>query len=220
MNIKIDSEMKAKHSKTRLGCIKYTTSVDDTNAELWNIIENEVIPDILKSMETTSINEFNNVAHSREAYKAFGKDPNRYRVSSEALYRRIKQGKGIYKINTVVDTNNLISIETGFSVGSYDLANVADEITLRIGSQGESYKGIGKDNVNVEHLPVLCDSKGPFGSPTSDSTRAMITSSSKEVLTVIYDFSSDSNIEKLLEDASQKFIKYAKAENIETFVID
>ena len=76
---------------------------------------------------------------SRAAYKAFGKDPSRYRVSSEALIRRIGQGKGLYEVNTVVDVNNLISIESGFSVGSYDVSQISEELVFRIGQKGETY---------------------------------------------------------------------------------
>lgn len=220
MDIKIDAGMKSKFPSIRLGCIKYTAAVEETNAALWDVIEKNVIPSLTGIMAETPINDFKNVACSRAAYKAFGKDPNRYRVSSDALYRRVKQGKGLYKINTVVDTNNLVSLESGFSVGSYDTANISRNITFRTGLPGESYAGIGKENINIENLPVLCDESGPFGSPTSDSTRAMISLSSRDILTVIYDFSEDENLDSLLKSAAEYFKKYAKAENIEIFTVE
>ena len=219
MKILIDEKMKEKYTNVRLGCIRYTAQVKETNAELWDVIDNTVSPKLISHMETINVTEFKNIVSSRAAYKAFGKDPGRYRVSSEALYRRIKQGKGLYKINTVVDTNNLISLETGFSVGSYDIENIDDTITLKIGLEGETYKGIGKESVNIENLPVLTDKHGAFGSPTSDSTRAMITENSKEILTVIYDFSNDCDLEALLKKSSQYFGKFAWAKNIETFIV-
>jgi len=219
MKILIDDKMKQKYPHIRLGCIRYTAQVENTNASLWNIIDNTVSPALMAQMETTNVTEFKNIAASRAAYKAFGKDPGRYRVSSEALYRRIKQGKGLYKINTVVDTNNLISLETGFSVGSYDIENIDDTVILKTGIDGESYKGIGKDSVNIENLPVLTDENGAFGSPTSDSTRAMITENSKEILTVIYDFSADDDLDAILKKASDYFAKFTAATNIETFIV-
>lgn len=219
MKILIDEKMKEKYPNVRLGCIRYTAQVNETNAQLWDVIDNSVSPKLISQMETTNVTEFKNIATSRAAYKAFGKDPGRYRVSSEALYRRIKQGKGLYKINTVVDTNNLISLETGFSVGSYDIENIDATITLKTGLEGESYKGIGKESVNIENLPVLTDKDGAFGSPTSDSTRAMITENSKEILTVIYDFSEDCDLEALLKKSAEYFAKFTSATNIETFVV-
>ena len=88
---------------------------------------------------------FPGIKGSRTAYKAFGRNPSRYRVSSEALIRRIRRGDELYHINSVVDVNNLFSVKSGLSVGSYDLEKIHGEITLRKAVQGEGYTGIGKD---------------------------------------------------------------------------
>ncbi|MFR4519632.1 MAG: B3/4 domain-containing protein, partial [Fusobacterium sp.] len=188
MEVRIDSSVKEKVESVRLGCLVYDVKVKEKNEELWEKLENEIFPQLVSIIEEKGINGVENISSSKKAYKSLGKDPNRYRVSSEALYRRIKQGKGLYQINTVVDTNNLISLETGFSAGSYDLKNVKGNIVLRKGAEGETYKGIGKDDINIENLPVLADSEGAFGSPTSDSTKAMVTLNSEKILTLIYCF--------------------------------
>ena len=164
--------------------------------------------------------EIPNIRESRAAYRAFGKDPSRYRVSSEALIRRIGQGKGLYQVNTVVDVNNLISIQSGFSVGSYDTAHIGEELTFRIGREGETYKGIGKDQVNIEHLPVLADEAGAIGSSTSDSERAMITEEAQEVLTLIYSFSPGGDLEKALEYGKEYLEKYAGASDVESWIVE
>jgi len=220
MEIKISSEIKEKVPCTRLAVLKYTSDVKETSAELWKYMEEKTIPETLKALESINVTEFKNVASSRTAYKAFGKDPGRYRVSSEALIRRIKQGKDLYHINTVVDTNNLISVESGFSAGSYDCDCVKGDIVLNIGKSGDSYKGIGKDSVNIENLPVLCDNEGPFGSPTSDSEKAMIGLDSKNIITLIYSFSQDEDLGSLLDRAETYLKKYASAENIEKFIVE
>jgi DNA/RNA-binding domain of Phe-tRNA-synthetase-like protein len=220
MKIKISNEIKEKVPQTKLAVLKYTADVKETSPELWEYMDETIIPQINKKLEIQKVTEFKNVASSRKAYKAFGKDPGRYRVSSEALIRRIKQGKELYKINTVVDTNNLISVESGFSAGSYDIDCVNGDITLNIGKAGESYKGIGKDSVNIENLPVLCDDEGPFGSPTSDSEKAMIGLNSKNIITLIYSFSDDENLSSLLDKAAEYLKKYAGAKNIEKLIIE
>lgn len=79
------------------------------------------------------------------------------------------QGKGVYKINNIVDINNLISLKSKFPVGSYNIENLHNPISLMIGKKDEQYKGIGKEQINIENLPVLTDSIGSFGSPTSSS---------------------------------------------------
>ena len=220
MEVRIDSSVKEKVESVRLGCLVYDVKVKEKNEELWEKLENEIFPQLVSVIEEKGINGVENISSSKKAYKSLGKDPNRYRVSSEALYRRIKQGKGLYQINTVVDTNNLISLETGFSAGSYDLKNVKGNIVLRKGVEGETYKGIGKDDINIENLPLLTDEEGAFGSPTSDSTKAMVTLKSKKILTVIYCFTSCENLDEILKKSSEYLKEYTDAENIETFVIE
>ncbi|HUO35422.1 MAG TPA: phenylalanine--tRNA ligase beta subunit-related protein [Candidatus Acidoferrum sp.] len=122
----------------------------------------------------------------RSMFRSWGMDPSRYRPSSEALLRRVVQGKGLYRISNVVDVGNLISIETGWPLGCYDRSRIAGPVAFRHGAPGETYQGIGKQMWHLEGRPVLADSLGPFGSPVSDSTRSMITESARDILIVIY----------------------------------
>ena len=158
---------------------------------------------------------FPGIKGSRTAYKAFGRNPSRYRVSSEALIRRIRRGDELYHINSVVDVNNLFSVKSGLSVGSCDLEKIHGEITLRKAVQGEGYTGIGKDFLDMENMLVLADEDGIFGSSMSDSTRTMVTDKAKNILAVIYCFEDDINLTKLLDDAKAAFIRFAGATDIE-----
>ena len=158
--IVIDGALKEKWPDTRLGCFLYTTNVEKKNEELWTYLKQTTFKIVRDRLFDMSVNEFPNIRESRSAYKAFGKDPSRYRVSSEALIRRVGQGKGLYQVNTVVDANNLISIESGFSVGSYDTEKLEGNLILRIGMPNETYKGIGKEELNIEGLPLICDERG------------------------------------------------------------
>jgi DNA/RNA-binding domain of Phe-tRNA-synthetase-like protein len=160
-----------------------------------------------------------NIRESRAAYRILGKEPSRYRVSSEALIRRILQEKPLYHINNVVDTNNLISIETKYSCGSYDLDKLGEDLVFRIGKTGESYKGIGKEIVNIENLPVFADERGAYGSPTSDSERAMITKDTSRVLTLLISFGDLGTLERDLRKARLYLEKYAKAGDIRTEMV-
>src|SRR5215470_265831 len=102
-----------------------------------------------------------------------------------ALMQRVVGGKGLPQINAVVDAINLVSVESRLSIGLYDLVNVEGDIVFRAGRSGETYKGIGKYDLNLEGLPVFADSHGPHGSATSDSERTMVTEKTKEVLAII-----------------------------------
>ncbi len=218
IEIQIDKQLK-ENCKVSLGCIFYKTNVVKNNEELWNYIENNIIDQIQQEYTLDNLTEQINIKTSRKAYKTLGKEPSRYRVSSESLIRRILQGKGLYKINNVVDTNNLISIETGYSVGSYDLGKLQGGINFRIGKEGEKYQGIGKEMINIENLPVFADDLGAYGSPTSDSTRTMITEKSKDILTVLISFNGPEGLDKSIAIAHKYLVKYANAENIYSIIV-
>jgi DNA/RNA-binding domain of Phe-tRNA-synthetase-like protein len=123
---------------------------------------------------------------ARTFYKAVGLDPTKYRPSNEALLRRALKGEALYRINTLVDALNLSSLRFQLPFGLYDVAHVEPPVVLRKGLAGESYEGIRKGPVHVEGRPVLVDAKGPFGNPTSDSARTMITLDAKVALVVAY----------------------------------
>lgn len=122
----------------------------------------------------------------RAMYRRFGVDPTKTRPSSEALLRRVRKGDALPRVNNVVDVCNWCSLEFQVPYGLYDLARVGGGITLRAGRAGESYAGIRKDEVHLEGRLVLADEEGPFGNPTSDSARTMVTPAATSILTVIF----------------------------------
>ena len=119
-----------------------------------------------------------------------------------------------------MDVNNLISIESGFSVGSYDCSKIADQLIFRIGRDGETYKGIGKEEIKIDCLPVLADAEGAIGRSTSDSERAMITEDATEVLTLIYSFSDSQDLEKAMEYGVKYLEQYAGAYGIHCWIVE
>jgi len=122
----------------------------------------------------------------RAMFRGWGMDPSKYRPSSEALLRRVIQGKGLYRVSNVVDIGNVGSVETGWPYGCYDRERVQAPIAFRHGGAGERYEAVGKRVWHLEGRPVLADAEGPFGSPISDSTRSMVTESTRQILVIIY----------------------------------
>ena len=123
---------------------------------------------------------------ARRLYHAMGIDPSKTRPSSEALLRRILLGKGLYRINAVVDAANLASLALLLPVGLYDAEKVAPPVTLRLGREGEEYEGIRKDRIHVTDRPTLVDERGPFGNPSSDSLRTCVGSGTRRVWFVLF----------------------------------
>ena len=125
-------------------------------------------------------------ADARTLYKALGIDPTKTRPSNEALLRRALKGEALYRINTLVDALNLVSLREQLPFGLYDLEQVLPPVVLRKGAPGETYEGIRKGTVNVEGRPTLVDATGPFGNPSSDSLRTSITLATRVALVVAY----------------------------------
>jgi DNA/RNA-binding domain of Phe-tRNA-synthetase-like protein len=123
---------------------------------------------------------------TRAMYRRFGIDPTKVRPSSEALLRRIRKGEPLPRINTLVDVCNWCSAEFQLSYGLYDFDRIDGAIELRRGRAEEEYPGIRKEVVHAAGRPVLTDRLGPFGNPTSDSARTMVTASTARGLVVVY----------------------------------
>lgn len=214
MDIKIDAALKKKCPRTALGCV--TSRVEpgaspvallgEMNQRELEIQELPFPRGVLESPEVETV---------RKAYRSLGKDPARYRGSAEALLRRIVAGKGFPQINAVVDVINLVSVESRLPVGLYDLGHVTGEIVFRAGRAGETYKGIGKYDLNLEGLPVFADNAGPHGSGTSDSERTMVTANTKEILAVIISFGGPEPLDRWTQRLAALLGQYAAAQNVQ-----
>ena len=139
-------------------------------------------------------------APARALYKRFGIDPTRVRPSSEALLRRLKKGEPLPRVNSLVDVANALSVQLQVPVGLYDLDKVkGDELVVRLGAEGESYTGIGKEKVNVAARICVADAEGPCGNPSSDSSRTMITTSTERAAWIYFLPVSDDDIDRTAE---------------------
>lgn len=218
IDIKISEEVKAACPNISLGVIQADVCVGSSCSSLLEEIDN-YCDKLKEKIRIEDLSGDFRIKDGREAYKNLGKSPSKYRLSSEALLRRILKGKGLYRVNNIVDINNLISIKSRFPVGSYDVSKIDSSVFLKRASDGESYKGIGKEVLNIEHLPVLCDNKGPFGSTTSDNERAMIREDSKEIIMCIYSFSGEEKLQEYLNNAKELLKTYAEGSNFSMKII-
>ena len=126
------------------------------------------------------------IAAVRTMYKRVDIDPTKRRPSSEALLRRVRKGEGLPRINSMVDVCNWCSLEFQLPYGLYDAAHIQGDVVLRLGRPDESYPGIRKDDVHVDGRITLADADGPFGNPTSDSARTMVTAATTSALVVVF----------------------------------
>lgn len=218
MNVTIDEDLKKKCPRTALGCLTARVKSEPSPVALLaemnqRELEIQELPfprGVLESLQVEAV---------RKAYKALGKDPARYRGSAEALLRRIVAGKGFPQINTVVDVINLVSVESRLPVGLYDAAHLSGSVVFRAGRAGETYKGIGKYDLNLEGLPVFADDQGPHGSATSDSERTMVTPQTTGILAIIVSFAGHEGLDRWTKRMSDLLAEYASAQNVEIRIV-
>lgn len=180
-------------------CVEATVVNSPYSETLWQDIDG-FCNKFRKELTTESLKEIASIAATRRVYKACGKDPSRYRPASEALIRRILQGKGLYQLNTLVDLVNLASIAFGYSIGGFDADKFeGDTLTLGIGREGEPYEGIGRGMINIQGLPVYRDAKGGVGTPTSDNERTKISEQTSRLLVLINGY--DGNEQRVRQNA-------------------
>lgn len=166
-------------------CVEARVKNSQYSQPLWDEI-NMLEAKFKAELTTETLKDISGIAATRRVYRACGKDPSRYRPASEALIRRVLQGKALYQIDTLVDLINLASMAFGYSIGGFDADKfVGNTLTLGIGKEGEPYEGIGRGMINIHGLPVYRDEIGGVGTPTSDHERTKITIDTTHLLVLI-----------------------------------
>lgn len=185
----------------------------DYNKLLWLEIES-FINEFRKNNKIKDINKHAPILATRNTYKKLGKEPNRYRPSGEALRRRILKSVDLYKINTLVDAVNLISLKTGHSIGGFDASLIQGSLELGVGQKDEKFEAIGRGFLNIEFLPVYRDSVGGIGTPTSDEERTKINNNTNKFLMLLNAYSGSEGLDDAIEYSKNILKKYANATNI------
>lgn len=166
-------------------CVEAEVENSPYSEELWKVIDRQG-EQFRQLFTTQTVKDISAIAATRRVYKACGKDPSRYRPSSEALIRRMLQGKQLYQIDTLVDLINLASITYGYSIGGFDADKFdGDTLTLGVGREGEPYEGIGRGMLNIAGLPVYRDATGGVGTPTSDNERTKMTLGTRRLVALV-----------------------------------
>lgn len=108
-----------------------------------NDFKQEVAGKVRETYDVESLKDVETIRSYRDFFWKLGIDPTKIRPASEALIRRILQGKDIPKINTAVDAYNLVSIETHIAIGAFDDDLLKGQLTMRYADEGEEFMGIG-----------------------------------------------------------------------------
>ena len=185
-----------------------------TPDSLWQELEN--FADSFRQLhEIPDINKRPAIAATRQAYKRFGKEPNRYRPSAEALCRRMAKGLELYRSLSVIDLINLLSVMTGHSIGGFDADKIKGQtITLGNGTENEPYEAIGRGPLNIAGLPVWRDAIGGIGTPTSDNERTKLSVDTRRLLMTINIFGTEMPDNEVISLCRRLLETYANASDI------
>lgn len=191
----------------------------ESDIRLWDEIAQEE-ETVRQTMKLEEVNKWLPIRATRQAYKKLGKDPNRYRPSAEALRRRILRGLPLYRIDTLVDLINLVSIRSGYSIGGFDAMKIqGDRLVLGVGKEGEVYRGIGRGDLNIAGLPVYRDDIGGIGTPTSDEERTKIDMETTSLLMIINGYSGENGLMEAGRYTAECLRKYNEASDMEAMLI-
>jgi DNA/RNA-binding domain of Phe-tRNA-synthetase-like protein len=184
--------------------IRSELDVDVLALELYELEVTEPRDDfeleVARAMQAARTGEVGDAGRARALYRRFGIDPTRVRPSSEALLRRLKKGEPLPRVNSLVDVANAMSVQLQVPVGLYDLDKVrGGELVVRLGVEGESYTGIGKERVNVAGRICVADADGPCGNPSADSARTMITTATERAAWIYFLPVSDDDVDRTAE---------------------
>ena len=218
VRITISSRVKEACPDLHVLAIACQVKNSESGAELWQEISAE--EEAFRSKhKIEDINKFPSIRATRQAYKTFGKDPNRYRPSAESLRRRILKGMALYKIDTLVDIINLVSIRTGYSIGGFDASKIVGNVELGVGEEGELYHGIGRGVLNIAGLPVYRDQVSGIGTPTSDEERTKIEMSTTSLFMIVNGYSGRDGLLEAGQYMVDLLRRYASAEQVEAELI-
>ena len=218
IQIELSSEIKTTCPELKVLAIACQVKNSPSDAALWQEIAAEEAA-VKATCRIEEVNKWAPIKATRTAYKRLGKDPNRYRPSAEALRRRILRDLPLYRIDTLVDLINLVSIRSGYSIGGFDVDKIEGNLTLGVGREGELYQGIGRGVLNIAGLPVYRDRVGGIGTPTSDEERTKISMETTSLLMIINGYSGSEGLSEAGEYAIDLLRRYASAENVRVWEI-
>ena len=214
MKFKFEDIINEKAPDYRLIAVEADVKSLPTDDELWREITS-FAESYRACHEMAEVNKRPGIAGTREAYKAFGKEPNRYRPSTEALCRRFVKGLDLYRTLALIDLVNLLSVACGHSIGGFDADKISgDTLILGVGQEGEPYQAIGRGPLNIACLPVWRDSVGGIGTPTSDNERTKITADTRRILLTINIYKADMPENDIIAMTERLLMQYASARNI------
>lgn len=186
MIVKLDDSIVEIEPTFKIGIIHYTKIIVTSSPQMLKGRLQLFQEQLFFELDDKVVTDFDAIKEWRALWKKFGADPNRYRPSMEAMYRRIAKQNYITPMHSAVDVNNFFSLQYEIPMGIYDVAKIEGDVTLTIGNKETVYNGLNGRENKLHNILTLQDDIGPFGSPFVDSVRTAVTENTTEALQVVF----------------------------------
>lgn len=165
------------------------------------------------------------IAIYRDALKSVDINPNKFMNSVEAMCKRVVKGGSLPRINAMVDLCNAIALREGISLGAHDLADIKQDLEVRLTKFGDKFLPFGANE--FEGVP---EGELVFTSGNEIQTRqwlwrqselGKITEDSSDIFFQLVGFQGEHRIK--LENAMKAVEELAKERfggTIESFIVD
>lgn len=186
MVVMLDNSLLQIEPTFKLGIIHYTKIVVSSSPQMLKGRLQLFQEQLFFEMDDKAVTDFDGIKEWRALWKKFGADPNRYRPSMEAMYRRIAKQNYITPMHSAVDLNNFFSMRYEIPMGIYDLDKIHGEITIALGNEETTYEGLNGRENKLHNILTLQDTDGAFGSPFVDSVRTAVTEATTNAIQVVF----------------------------------
>lgn len=113
----------------------------------------DAIADAEKRLDDMKASQDPRVQPYRVAFHALGMSPSRYPSSNIALLRRVANGKGLGRINPLVDLGNAVSIAHGLPLGVHVMSSPESVLELRMSREGDVFVPLGSGGADLTLAP-------------------------------------------------------------------
>lgn len=169
----------------------------------------EVVQKIRKKYELEDLKDVSVYRTYRDFFWEIGIDPTKTRPASEALIRRVLQGKPFPTINTLVDAYNLASLRSEIPLAAFDCRSLEGGLLMRFAREGEEFLGIGmKEPTKLKGEEIVIEDSEKLIAiyPYRDSEDTKITAATNNVLLMVCGVPGVK--EEILKDAKSMVIDY------------
>jgi len=148
MKLTVNKEIFSKFAPLKIGVLVLENINNKVNINAVFDTEFAVIEENTKAkFEGIELAAYPIISCWREIYKSFGEKS--ARSSIEALIKRVKNDKGLYKINPLVDLYNLASLKFELPAGGENIDAIASDMELTFANGDEEFLPLGA--TAIEH---------------------------------------------------------------------